>query len=138
MANQVVADVGAAALLNLIKASAGTWTLKLFATDVTPTQASTAASFTEAAGGGYASKSLTLASSTVSNVGGIDQIAWSAQAFTYTGALTTNGSVYGYYIVDGSNVLITAQKFDGPQLITGAETPTTITPKIQLSSGTPS
>jgi hypothetical protein len=137
MADQVVSDQGCSAILNIVKSSGGTWTLKLFATDVTPSQASTASSFTEAAGGGYASKSLTLASSTVSNVGGIDQIAWSAQAFTYSGTLTTNGSVYGFYIVDGSNNLITAQKFAGAQLITGSETPTTITPKIQLSSGTP-
>jgi hypothetical protein len=137
MANQVVTDEGATALLTLIGASGGTWTLRLFATNVTPTQASTVSSFTEATGGGYARINLTLASATVSTVGGIVQIAWAQQTFTYSGALTTNGSVYGFMICDAANHVITAQLLDTPQAISGAETPTRVTPIIQLSSGTP-
>ena len=75
----VLADAGAASLIkayfnNTWPAGGKSLTLKLFATNVTPTDASTAGSFTEAAGGGYAAKTLTNGSWTESNVGGSDPL----------------------------------------------------------------
>ena len=81
-----VADTGAASILkayfnNVWPAGGKNLTLKLFATNVTPSDTSTAGSFTEAAGGGYAAKTLTSGSWTESNVGGIEQVAYALQTF---------------------------------------------------------
>jgi hypothetical protein len=139
----VLADVGAAQALkayfnNAWAAGGKNLTLKLFATNVTPTDASTAASFTEAAGGGYAAKTLTNGSWTESNVGGIEQVAYAQQTFTFTGTLTTNPNIYGYYVVDADNVLIFAETLTA--MFTPANNGDTlsITPKFQMSKGTPS
>ena len=137
----ILADSGAAALLkayynNVWPAGGKNLTLKLFATNVTPTDASTAGSFTEATGGGYAAKTLTNGSWTESNVGGIDQVAYAAQTFTFTGALTTNPTVYGYFIVDADGNLVYAEA-------QAAFTPANngdniqITPTFQASKGMP-
>lgn len=69
--------------------------LFLFATNITPAETDTFATYTVAAGGGYADITLTGASWTVT--GGAPSSATNAQqTFTFTGALTTNGTVYGY------------------------------------------
>jgi len=138
----VLADVGASALLryafNNTRAGGGNnLTLKLFATNVTPTESSTAASFTAAAGGGYADKTLTMGSWTVSNVGGIDQAAYAIQTWTFTGALTTNPAIYGYYLVDADNVLIGAETLVAPFTPANNGDQQTVTPVFQLSKGTP-
>lgn len=83
---------------------------KLFATNVTPAESDTHASYTVAAGGGYADKTLTGASWTVTN-GAPTSAAYAQQTWTFTGALTTNGTVYGYYVLratDGDLVLAEA------------------------------
>lgn len=80
---------------------------KLFATNVTPAETDTHSSYTEATGGGYADKTLTGASWTVTN-GAPTEAAYAQQTWTFTGALTTNGTVYGYYVLratDGDLVL---------------------------------
>jgi hypothetical protein len=71
---------------------------KLFATNVTPAETDTAGSYTEAAGGGYADKDLTGASWTVTP-GAPTEAAYAQQDYTFTGALTTNGTLYGYFVV---------------------------------------
>lgn len=80
---------------------------RLFATNVTPAETDTAGSYTEAAGGGYASKTLTGASWTVTG-GAPTSATYAQQTWTFTGALTTNTTVYGYYVTrvtDGDLVL---------------------------------
>lgn len=80
---------------------------RLFATNITPAETDTAGTYTEAAGGGYASKTLTGASWTVTN-GAPTSATYAQQTWTFTGALTTNGTVYGYYVTratDGDLVL---------------------------------
>jgi len=132
----VLADVGATDILTAY-AAATTITLRLFATNVTPTDASTNASFTEAAGGGYAAKTLTAGSWTIGDDGGgIKQMAYAQQTFTFTGALTTNGTVYGYELLNGTTLI-------GAELLATPFTPASngdqlkITPVIKLSKGTP-
>jgi len=80
---------------------------KLFATNVTPAESDTHSSYTVAAGGGYADKTLTGASWTVTG-GAPTEASYAQQTWTVTGALTTNATVYGYYVLratDGDLVL---------------------------------
>lgn len=86
-------------------------TLKLYSNNITPGETDTAATYTEVAGGGYASKTLTAASWTVTpdapTVG-----LYAAQDFTFTGVTDAPGTIYGYYVVDAANVLRWAERFD--------------------------
>ena len=145
---QVVADVGALSELNktmgtlpansLTLTNQYSYQLRLYATNVTPDAAGgdTAATYTQAAGGGYAAIELTGAGVTVANNNPADK-RWAEQTFTFTGALTTNGTIYGYYIVDCNGVLVTSEK------AASSFTPATngdtykVTPIIKLSYGTP-
>lgn len=71
---------------------------KLFATNITPAETDTDGTYTAAAGGGYADKTLTGASWTVTG-GAPSSAAYAQQTWTFTGALTTNPTIYGYYAV---------------------------------------
>lgn len=133
----ILADTGAASFLTERLRSGKDLTLALFATNVTPADSSTVSSFTEAAGGGYASKTLTGGSWTIGDDGaGIQQAAYAQQVWTFTGALTTNPVIYGYLIKDGTTLL-------GAELLTTAFQPDAgggvlrITPVLKLSKGTP-
>jgi hypothetical protein len=136
-----LADVGADEILkralNNSFPTSKDLTLKLFATNVTPADTDTAGTYTEATGGGYAAKTLTAGSWTITTANDPSDAVYAAQTFTFTGALTTNPTIYGYYIVDGNGVLMWAER------LTAAFTPAnngdtlTITPKFQLSKGTP-
>ena len=107
-------------------------TLKLYSNDRTPALSDTAASYTEVAGGGYANKSLTYANWSIS----ADGIATynAAQDFTFTGTTSAPGTVYGYYVVDGSNILVWAERFPSGVLpflpINGSLI--RITPRLQI------
>lgn len=139
----VLADIGADEFLKVYfnddrPAGGNNLTLKLFATNVTPADTDTAATYTEANGGGYAAKTLTNGSWTVTTGNDPSDAVYAEQTFTFTGPLTTNTTVYGYYVVDADNTLVWAEKFatsftpanNGDQL--------KLTPKFQLSKGTPS
>jgi hypothetical protein len=81
---------------------------RLFATNVTPAETDTAGSYTEAAGGGYANKTLTGANWTVSS----GTASYAEQTYTFTGALTTNGTVYGYYVTRATDAdILLAEAF---------------------------
>jgi len=84
---------------------------RLFATNVTPAETDTAGSYTEATGGGYASKTLTGASWTITN-GNPTSAAYAQQTWTFTGALTTNTTVFGYYVTRVTSTdLVLAETF---------------------------
>jgi|WetSurMetagenome_2_1015567.scaffolds.fasta_scaffold00474_30 hypothetical protein len=130
----VFADSGATDVLGLVKSGSADYTLFLFATNVTPARASTVASFTEAAGGGYAAKTLTMASATVGDDGSGNQcLYWGTQTFTFTDALTTNPIIYGYGIKRGT-VLIAAELTPQFQPEAGTGGNWVITPKIPIKS----
>lgn len=138
----VFADSGCAQVLkayfnNSWPAGGKNLTLKAFVNNYTPVDTSTAANFTEAAGGGYASITLTNGSWTESNQSGIEQALYAQQTWTFTGSLTTNPTIYGYYIVDADNVLITAELLSSPFTPANNGDTYKVTPKIQLSKGTP-
>lgn len=68
----------------------------LFTNNITPADTDTVATYTEAAGGGYAAKTLTGSTWTVT-AGSPSQAAYPQQSWTFTGALTTNPTIYGYF-----------------------------------------
>lgn len=87
-------------------------TIKLFSNNYVPGPLSTAANFTEVAGGGYASKPLTFANWVI--VSGTPSIATynAVQTWTFTGVTNAPGTVYGYYVVrDSDNLLMWAERF---------------------------
>lgn len=139
----VVTDIGADEILktyfnNTRPVGGNNLTLKLFTNNLTPLDTHTAGSFTEATGGGYAAKTLTNGSWTVTVANDPSDAVYAQQTFTFTGPLTTNPTIYGYMIVDGDGTLILAELF--AQSFTPANNGDTIqlTPKVQMSKGTPS
>lgn len=139
----VLADVGAVAQLevqfNDNRAAGGNdLTLRLFTNNVTPGEGDTAATYTEATGGGYAAKTLTMGSWTVGDNGaGVKQAVYAQQDFVFTGALTTNPNVYGYYVTDADGVLQWAEELDDPYTPAQNGDTLSIDPIYQLSKGTP-
>jgi hypothetical protein len=137
----VLADVGADLILNtFFNATAQqNLKLKLFATDVTPADTDTHATYTEASGGGYAAKTLTNASWTVSSANDPSDAVYAEQTFTFTGALTTNGTIYGYYVTNNAgDCLVYAERFASSFTPANNGDQLKLTPKFQLSKGTPS
>lgn len=143
----VLTDLGADQLLKILfintRATAGNdLYIHLFVNDVIPAQ--TGITYTEATGGGYPTGSpqnglvLTMGSTwVVTPANDPSDAIYAQQTFTFTGALTTNPTIYGYYVTDADGVVLWAERF------TTSFTPTTngdnikITPKFQMSSGTP-
>lgn len=87
-------------------------TLRLFGNNATPAANSTAASFNEIAGGGYANKALTFAGwSFVS--GSPSYGLYAKQSWTFTGAINAPGTIYGYFITrDSDGILLWAERFN--------------------------
>jgi hypothetical protein len=138
----VLMDTGAEQILNSyfkkVEPTAGNnLTLKLFVNNITPSDDDVVGDYTEAAGGGYAAKTLSAASFTVSDAAGIMQAAYAQQQFVFTGPLTTNTDIYGAYIVDADGVLICAEL--APAIYTPANSGDlyAVTPVFKLSKGTP-
>lgn len=109
----LVPDVGEVlALQNFLNHTAPqNQTLKLFASNTTPAEGDTAATYTAATGGGYADKTLTGTSWVIGTTAGTTSAAYAQQTFTFTGALTTNPAIYGYFVVQGtSGILMWAER----------------------------
>lgn len=87
-------------------------TMKLYGNDATPAAGSSAASFTEISGGGYASKPLTFANWSIS-AGDPSQAVYNAtQQWTFTGPISGTGNVYGYFVTRNSDgKLMWAERF---------------------------
>ena len=136
----VLTDLGADEILktyfnNARPAGGNNLTLRLFCNDVTPAQ--TGISYSEATGGGYAAKTLTNGSWTVATANDPSDAVYAEQTFTFTGALTTNTTVYGYYVTDADNTVLWAETLTAPFTPANNGDNIKITPKFQLSSGTP-
>lgn len=139
-----IPDEGAGAVLEIIfndnRAAGGdNFTLKLFCNNITLSDSDTDATFTEATGGGYAAITLTNGSWTVASDGsGIMTASYAEQTFTFTGPLTTNTTVYGYYVVDADDTVICAELFDSGITPVANGNYIKVTPQMQASKGTPS
>ena len=102
--------------------------LRLYSNNLTPAETDTAASYTEASGGGYGAKTLAGASWTVSGTAPTS-IGYAEQTFTFTASI---GNVYGYYMTRSTSAdLIWAELFtDGPYNIVNNGDQIKITPQI--------
>lgn len=136
----VLTDLGADEILktffnNTRPAGGNNLTLKLFVNDVTPEQ--TGISYTEAVGGGYAAKTLANGSWTVTPANDPSDAVYAQQVFTFTGALTTNTTIYGYYVEDADGTILWAERLTASFTPANSGDHVDITPKFQMSSGTP-
>lgn len=87
-------------------------TIRLYGNNVTPTGLTTAAAFTEIAGGGYANKPLTFANWNISPGDPSIAVYNATQTWTFTGIINAPGTVYGYYITRNSDgLLILSERF---------------------------
>lgn len=136
-AGAVLADVGADSMLTAFfnGTAPGNLTLKLFCTNTTPTDTDINTTYTECAGGGYAAKTLTQGSWTITVANDPSDAVYADQVFSFTGALTTNTTIYGYFVLAGT-VLIGSETLATPFTPNNGYS-LTITPKFKLSKGTP-
>lgn len=109
-------------------------TLRLFSNNHTPAVGDTLAAYTEITGGGYAAKTLAIASWVI--VSGNPTIAsYASQDFAFTGVTGAPATIYGYYITDTANVIRGAQRFSELVVpfspINGALI--RVTPRLQVS-----
>lgn len=137
----VLADLGADEFLktyfNGVRAG-NNLTLRLYTNDYTPLQTSNNANYTDAAGGGYTPATLALNSWTVTPATDPSDAVYAEQTFTFTANLTGNAAVYGYFVTDANNTAIWGERFGSAFTPTNNGDNIKITPKFQLSSGTPS
>jgi hypothetical protein len=125
----IVPNAGETAIANKFLNQA--LTLKLYSNDIIPDEDTTTATLVEVTGGGYAAVPLVFASWVVS--AGIAY--YTPIPFAFTGATGGPGSVYGYYVVDASNVLLWAERFPTSVLpfIPVNHSLILITPRLQVS-----
>ena len=87
-------------------------TLRLYSNNATPIGTSSAASFTEVAGGGYAALPLTFAHWGITSGNPSTAIYDTTQTFTFTGVTNAPGTIYGYYVTRNSDgKLMWAERF---------------------------
>jgi hypothetical protein len=90
--------------------------LKLFSNDYSPAKDDVLADYTEVTGGGYAAITLVAADWSVTTA---DQCVASQteKTFTFTGATTAPGTIYGYYVTNAAGtVLLWAERFSSSVL----------------------
>lgn len=115
--------------------------LRLFSNNYTPVDTSTLGNFTEVTGGGYAAITLANGSWTVTVGNDPSDAVFAEQTFTFTGAIGGSGIVYGYYLEDNdgsTGVAVFAELFGTPFTPANNGDTVKVTPKFQLSKGTPS
>ncbi len=133
----LVPDVGEVELLKrLLYANAGSenGTLKLYSTNVTPSESDTAGSYTEATFTGYSSKTLTSTQS--GGTWAVPTTSTGTTSSTYgttlTWSPTSSQTIYGYYVVGAtSTVLWWAELFASSKNLSNGDT-LNLTAKIQL------
>lgn len=120
-------DIILALLVNKGTYSLENIVLKLYTNDVTPGDADTETTYTEASGDGYAAKTLTGASWTITQ-GNPTTAAYAQQTWT----ITAQHTYYGYFLVQAtSGKLIGAERFtDGPYTTGTSGGTINVTPQI--------
>ena len=103
-------------------------------------QTSALASYTEVTSGGYTAITLSNASWTVTVGNDPSDATYAEQTFTFTGTIGGTGIVYGYYVEDNAGttgVAVWGERFATSFTPTNNGDNIKLTPKFQLSSGTP-
>jgi hypothetical protein len=130
----VVPNVGEDKFLQNItnKTAPNDLTLRIYTSNTTPAETDTAATYTEAAGGGYAAVALTAANWGTVSQGNPSTIAYPAVTYTFNGAATLN--CYGYFVTGTADgVLRWAERFTNPPFVMQTNgDQTIITPQITL------
>jgi len=112
--------------------SSGQRLLRLFTNNLTPVEATTLATITEAVGStGYNPVTLVGSSWTTTQVGGTTTAVYSEQTFTFTTGVT----VYGYYVTSiyGTPALLWLERFSGaPFILPSGGGQIAISPRISL------
>ena len=105
-------------------------TLKLFQNDYTPVDGSDTSNFTEADFAGYSAKTLVASSwGAATTVSGSAVMTYGTQTWTPTASQT----IYGYYVVDSSDDVQWAEKFDSEKALSNGDT-FNVVPKFSLTS----
>lgn len=128
----VVPNASEVTMLQLILTP--TLTLKLYGNNIIPSETDIAATYTEIAGGGYVSKSLTFANWVFfTGTYGIAQ--YLIQSWLFTGAVNAPGTVYGYFVVRASDgLLMWAERFATAPVVPVVNTLIDITPILTAES----
>jgi len=114
--------------------------LKLFTNSaLTPDVDMEPADFTEAAGGGYAHQAVdSSADFTTEYANNPPDIIMDEVTFTFTGSLTGNATIYGYYLqTQDGNYVDAAKLLDAPFTPASGGGTLKFTPRIQAGNGTP-
>lgn len=110
----------------------GAQTIKLYTNNVTPDENSTASSFTELSLFRYTPITMSRLGWTITQESGVTIATQTAQVFSFEGEVPI--TVYGYYIVDAlSGVLLGAEKFAIPQIISNVHDEITVVPTFTLT-----
>lgn len=115
----------------------GSFLLKLYTNNYTPTSSMTPSSFTECSGGGYAHATIATANWSTEFSNSPVDIILPEKTFTFTGTVT-GGTIYGYYFItlDLASVKI-AKKLDTPYAPSSGGGTLKFTPRVQAGNGTP-
>jgi hypothetical protein len=129
----IVPDIGEVQLLKRLLGIGGTangsLTLRLYENDPTIDENTTIGLLTECTAAGYASITLAGASWAVPiTVSGQTSTSYAQQTFSFTGAAT----VHGYYITDGSNLVLVERFASAPFVVPAAGGQIAITPTMNL------
>lgn len=89
-----------------------TMTIRIYGNDLIPTSTSQASNFTEIVGGGYANKLLLNPEWTITAGNPSSAIYSATQVWTFTGAVDSPGTIYGYYVTRNTDgKLVWAERF---------------------------
>lgn len=139
MSESCFQQVGQVAILNSmleLSGGVGTLTLRLFSNDRTPAREDVISDYNEVIGGGYAAVALTNSEFTVT-VGNPSQALYSDFVdFPFTGDPVPN-TVYGAYITDSNNVLISSERFDDAPFSAASGSLVRYKPRLLLGSINP-
>jgi hypothetical protein len=104
--------------------------LRLYTNNITPAEGDTAATYTEASGGGYSAKNLTGSSWTITS-GAPSEASYARQDFVFTSVPPT-ATMYGYFVTQAtSGTLMWAERFpSAPFTIINANDEVRVTPRI--------
>lgn len=112
--------------------------LRLFTNNRSPLDTDITSDYIEAIGGGYLTKDILSGSWAVNTINNPSDAEYFQQLWTFTGSLTGNSTIYGYYVVNSDNVLLWIETLNTPFTPVSNGDKLAITLKFQLSKGTTS
>lgn len=134
-----LSDVGGQFVLDIAfsdQAKPASYTMQLITDNNAPADSDTVSTHIVATGGGYVDKTLSLDAVISVDGNGIPTATWSTQTWTFTGALTTNPTIYGYQVKSGTT-LIWAGSLTNPFTPGDNGDQVLVTPTFKLGNGTP-